>query len=323
MRFLVGVILTLFALWSGYWLVGERMIESRIVGLLAQNLPPGVTLTQGGVDVAGFPNRFDLTVTDPVLSDAATGWGWSADFAQIFAMTWKPWHLIAALPPIQRLQTPAGPLDLGSTRFMASFKVAPSAEMPFAEAVLEVENARLSGASLVPMQARKLVLALKGHPAAGFAYRLGAQVEGLSALTPGAAPMQQARLDAVLITSAALDRNVAQTNPDLTEIDLRALSMTRDAVTINGAGRITVSPEGFAEGTVDFKIDGWREVPQMLADFGLIKPEIAPTLAKALSLIAKDQGDPKVLSLPLVYKAGRSYLGPMPLGRAPILAQRQ
>lgn len=327
MRFVVGVILTLLALWSGYWLVGERMIEGRIAGIVAQDLPPGVTLTQSGIDVIGFPNRFDLIVTNPALSDAATGWGWSAEFAQVFAMTWKPWHLIAALPHRQSLKTPAGAFTLASTRFMASVQVVPARDLALDEAVLEVEGAVLSGAQASDIGAAKLVVALQRDEApkikAAFAYRLGLQVEGLGPLLAGASEIQAARLDAVLSTSAALDRNAGQTRPDLTGIDLRALSLTRGAVVINGAGQISQGADGYAEGRVEFRIGGWRGLPQLLADLGLMKPEVAPTLARGLELVAKDQGNPEVLSLPLEYKSGRSYLAGLFIGRAPMMGQRQ
>ncbi len=323
MRFLAGGILTLLALWSGYWLVGERLIESRIATFLASGVPKSVVLDQTGFDISGFPNRFDLTVNGPNFRDPATGWGWSAEFAQVFAMTWKPWHLIAALPTEQRLQTPFGALRLASSRFMASLQVVPSTDLALDEAVLEVENAALSGALFREVQADKLVVALKHDAAAPFAYRFGVQASVLAALVAGAAPMEAARLDAVLVMTAALDRTAAVRLPGLAEIEINAVSLTRGAVKVNGAGHIARSAEGFAEGLVQFKVEGWRDLPVMLADFGLIKPEIAPTLAKELDIIAAEQGDPAVLSLPLSFKSGLGYLGALPISRVPKLVQRQ
>jgi hypothetical protein len=48
-----------------------------------------------------------------------------------------------------------------------------------------------------------------------------------------------------------------------------------------------------------------------------------PVFVRALEVLASEQGDPKVLDLPLRFKGGLSYLGPLPIGPAPMLAQRQ
>ena len=85
MRFLAGGIFGLLMLWAGYWFVGQRMIEGRIAEELEQ-LPSGVQIAQEGFNVSGFPSRFDLTVTRPQVR-LASGWGFSAEFAQVFAMT--------------------------------------------------------------------------------------------------------------------------------------------------------------------------------------------------------------------------------------------
>jgi hypothetical protein len=325
MRIIAGVIVALFVAWSGYWVVGQRVIEGQIGTMLTGALPRGLEIAQDGYDVAGFPNRFDLTVTAPRLYDAATGWGWQADFAQIFAMTWKPWHLIAALPNTQTIATPFGPAELQSTRFMASLRVAPSSEVRFEEAVLEVDAARVAADFLPAITAERLVLALRAEPARGPAYRLGLQVSQLSPLlaeaTGGA--LATGNLNAVFYTTAPMDRNAGAARPELTGIDLTQLTLDWGQVTLTGSGRLVRISDGFAEGEIAMKITGWADLPARLADFGLLRPEIAPTFVRALELIAAEQGNPAILDLPLRFKSGRSYLGPLPLGPAPILAQRQ
>lgn len=323
MRFLVGIVLALFAAWSGYWFVGQRVIEGQIAAVLQGGLPAGLIVENSSFDVAGFPNRFDLTLDNPQVSDSS-GWGWQAEFVQVFAMTWKPWHLIAALPPVQDITTPFGPAQLTTDRFQASLQVEPDAAAGLDEAILNLTAAKLATAFLPPISADNLVLAVKRVPTQGFAYRLGVQITELSPLMPVATGgnLAKAHLDAVIHTTAALDRNLSGP-PDLTGIDLNALSLDWGNVTLTGSGRLVRISDGFAEGEIALKVTGWPDLAARLADFGLLRAEIAPTLQRALELIAQQQGNPEVLDLPLTFKSGRSYLGPLPLGQAPRLAQRQ
>jgi hypothetical protein len=172
--------------------------------------------------------------------------------------------------------------------------------------------------------AEKLILALKHEGTPGFAYRLGVQVTQLSPLV--AAPSGGNltwRLDAVIHSSAALDRLAGARMPQVSGIDLKALSLDWGAVKATGAGDLVRTDEGFAEGEIALKVAGWRDLPAALADFALVRPEIVPVFVRALEVLASEQGDPKVLDLPLRFKGGLSYLGPLPIGPAPMLAQRQ
>ena len=317
MRFLFGGILGLLALWAGYWMVGQLMIEGQIGALLDQ-MPTGLSVQQAGYDVAGFPSRFDLTVTQPQVQTAA-GWGWQAEFAQVFAMTWKPWHLIAALPHSQTLTTPFGPATLDSSRFMTSFRVAPRAEADFEEAVLQIDAPILRSAGLPQITADALIVALKHEVALGFAYRLGVQVDELTPLVPAATGgnLTLGRMDMVATTDGALNRKM--TAVQVQSVDLRAVALEWDGVKVTGDGLLTRGDGGFAEGQIALKVTGWRDLPARLADFAILRSEIAPTMTRALEVIAAEQGNPAVLDLPLIFRTGRFYLGPLPLGLAPNL----
>ena len=305
MRFLFGGILGLLAIWAGYWMVGQRLIEGQIGTLLAQ-MPAGLVVQQTGYDVAGFPSRFDLTVTQPNVQTAA-GWGWQAEFAQVFAMTWKPWHLIAALPHSQTLTTPFGPATLDSSRFMASFRVAPSAEADFEEAVLQIDAPTLRSGGLPQITADAVIVALKHEVAQGFSYRLGVQVDSLTPLVPAATGgnLTLGRLDMVMTTDGALNRTTVAVQ--VQTLNLRAVALDWGGVKVTGDGLLTRGDGGLAEGTVALKVTGWRDLPARLADFAILRPEIAPTMARALEVIAAEQGNPEVLDLPLIFRSGQKH----------------
>ncbi|MGQ0611927.1 MAG: DUF2125 domain-containing protein [Paracoccaceae bacterium] len=321
MRVLVAVLLAALALWAGYWFVGQRQIETRLAAALAEGASGGLVLTQAGIEVAGFPSRFDLTITEPALSDPARGWGASAEFAQVLAMTWKPWHLIGVLPGTVSLHTPGGPLALNSTRFRASLTYAPSADLPLEAAIVEVDAPALLGQDGAIVAAERLVLALRREARAEPAYRLGLQIAALAGRAQ-AAPAD-ARLDAVIVTTAPLDRRALAAPPEIAAIELTALSIDWGAIRLTGEGRIAPSALGLAEGEVALRLTGWRDLPSALSAAGLLPTGPAEALRRAREAVAQDQGNPEALTLPLRFQGGLTLLGGQVLGPAPGMAQRQ
>lgn len=323
MRALVALILGAMALWAGYWAVGQRVIEGRAEAVLQEVAErSAVEIAHSGVAVAGFPNRFDLTLAAPRVLDPFTGWGWQAEFAQVFAMTWKPWQVIAVLPLDQEIATPRGPVHLTSARFAASALVEPSATLALEEVVVEADAPRLAAAFLPPVAADRALFALRRQPAReGAAYRLGVTLAALSPLVaaPSDLATAEVRLDARLDLAAPIDRDALGRPAALRAADLAALSVRRGDVVINASGRVVAGEGGLAEGEILFRVQGWRHLPALLADYALIRPEWLDRADKALAVMAEEQGQPETLDLPLRFEAGWSFLGPLPLGPAPLM----
>jgi hypothetical protein len=327
MRFLFVALFSALALWAGYWVLGQRFVEQQVGLALNGPMPGGVQLSHGGFDVAGFPSRFDLTLQSPQIRDEWTGWGWSGAFVQVFAMTWKPWHVIAALPNEQSIATPFGPVDIASARFRASLRLSPSSDAALQEAVIEVEAAQLGAAFLPDIRLETLILALRAEAAAQGepAYRLGVNVTDLSPLVlePKGGNLMAGHLDAVLGLSAPLDRDAGQTMPFVTRLNLRALHLDWGDVKLTGSGAVLPGATGRAEGEISMQITGWQDLPSRLADLALIQRPMVPTFTRALELIAKEQGNPDTMSLPLTFQNGWMRLGNLPIGAAPLMGQRQ
>ena len=55
---------------------------------------------------------------------------------------------------------------------------------------------------------------------------------------------------------------------------------------------------------------------------GALPQSLAQTLESGLSLIAQMNGNPQTLDVPLTFRNGRTLLGPIPLGPAPVLRLR-
>ena len=330
MRALLWVVLGFGVLWGGYWWLGSTALERGAEAWFVNAQAQGLVAERDSMAVRGFPNRFDLTVNGLHLADPATGWGWDAPFAQLFAMTWKPWHLIAALPPSQVITTPLEKVTLTSTRMMGSLVLHPGTDLALNRMVVEGEGLVALSDLGWTVGVEKLVASTSEDPSRRFSHRVGlnvtrltpdAAVSGLLPDLPGVVDLIQ--LDAYALLTAPLDRHAGKTLPQLTGIELDALEIRWGGLWLSAKGSVAVASEGFAEGRIDIRVENWRHLPPVLAALGLVKPEVAPTIERALEIMARGSLDPQVLDLPLIFKSGRMSLGLLPLGPAPKLAQRQ
>lgn len=319
MRGLLGITVLLAALWAGWWAVGARGAKGAAEAWFAAQAGRGITASYEDLTVLGFPNRFDLTVTAPSLADPATGLGWTAPFAQIFAMSWKPWHLIAALPGGQVFSTPDQKVTLNGDRMMASFLMVPGTDLAFSELVVQGDNLHILG---------DLGLRAVGHAVGsmraetGAEYRLGLSAKDVlvSAAFAGDGPgerISEGYLDAHITLSAPLDRHMSQTRPRLTGVAIDAGSLVWGKMALAAKGRLQPDANGFASGEVEIRVTGWQSLPPALAAAGLIAPDFAPVLTRGLAVMAAQGATADVLVIAFTARGGRMSLGPLPLGPAP------
>ncbi len=329
MRALLVVIHVATALWSGYWFVGSRALERGVVAWFDAPSAQGLQTSHQGVAVQGFPNRFDLTVTEPRLADPARGLSWTAPFVQVFAMTWKPWHLIAALPESQTVALPDQTVAVTSSQLRGSVVVDPDTNLTLDRLTLEGDNLRLSSDRGWAGAAARLLVATRRDAADAATHEVFAEA---TSITPdqnfrmemksvSALPelIDRVRIDAKAGFSAPIDRFAGQTRPVLQRLDLREASVTWGAFSLSAKGGVQPDPQGLAEGRIDIRVAPWRDLVPVLVAAGLVTPEVAPTVTRAMELLAQQGPDPEVLEVPLVLAGGRMALGPIPLGPAPRL----
>lgn len=337
MRKLLFLMVVATALWSGYWFVGSNAVRDGVNGWFADAERQGITAENAGVTVAGFPNRFDLTIDELRLVDPASGAGWQAPFVQVFAMTWKPWHIIAALPPEQVVTLPDQVVTVGSTGLMASLRARPSTDLPLAEVRVAGTSLNLASDLGWTLGLGEFTLGLRADEALGPAgYELGFD---LAPLTPD--PRAVAAMNAValpdlppadlpetietlwgsiyLTFSAPLDRHAGEARPYLRRVEINQFNLTWGALGASASGVVEADGNGFAAGRVTLEVTNWDRLPALLVAVGVVKPEVAPTVARGMQAVAAQSADPTVLSLSLVMEDGRMSLGPFPLGPAPLM----
>lgn len=327
MRALLVAILVAAALWSGYWFVGSRALERSVEGWFADQAAQSVTATHQGVAVQGFPNRFDLTVTEPRLAGARTGLSWAAPFVQVFAMTWKPWHVIAALPDSQTLTLGDRVIDLSSSRLRGSLVVTPGTALTLDRVTVEGDNLRAVWDTGWQMAVSRLLLATRRDAADSTRHDIWLEATSLTpdqnfrmALKPlSDLPelVDRVRIDLTAGFTAPIDRFAAQTQPRLAQIDLRDAGVTWGRLQISAKGSIQPDAQGLAQGRIDIRVSPWRDLVPVLVAAGVVTPEVAPTIERAMELQAAQGADPETLDIPLWLDGGRMSLGPIPLGPAP------
>jgi hypothetical protein len=326
MRALLWLVLAAAGVWGGYWWVGSASVEAGVTAWFEQQAQAGRVAQNDGVVVRGFPNRFDLTVEGMSLSDPATGLGWQAPFVQVFSMSWKPWHLIAALSPGQVIVLPDQSLTIDGLGMKGSLQLHPNAGLGLYESRVEatdvsvasdrgwrVAAARIFGSTLeMGRTAHRLGLSVQGlTPDATFLARL------TDSDLPGV--IETLHLDATAQFTAPLDRLAQQTQPRLTEVTLADARLIWGAMQITATGGLKAGPDGLAAGEIAVKVVGWRRLPGVIGALGVINPQMEPSMTRALEVMAQAGADPQVLQFVLTCADGQMSLGPFPLGPAPRL----
>jgi len=322
MRGLLWVTVVLAALWGGWWAIGARGAKTAAENWFASQNAQGIDAHYDDLSIAGFPNRFDLTITRPVLADPARGIGWSAPFAQLLAMSWKPWHLIAAVPGGQVFTLGPRQITLDGDKMMASLLMVPGPDLALSETVVQAEGLSLGGDSVALRGLAHMVASIRVDGGDN-SYRFGLLARDMQ-LAPefgaGDGPgdqVAQIRLDGHATLSAPLDRHAGQNRPHLTALSIDAANAVWGTLQLTAEGALQADAQGFASGEIALHVTGWRHLPAVLVTAGVITADFAPALTRGLEVMAAQSPSPDQLDIALVAKAGQMRLGPLPLGPAP------
>lgn len=333
MRRLLIAVLILAALWAGIWFAAARLLERGAEGWFAAQTDAGMMAGNDGMRVTGFPLLFKLDVTRPYLADPALGTGWSAPDAQITARAWMPWRVNLDLPEQQVVTLPGQEVTVSASTLAASLAVSPEMALPLDGIALSGDGVSLLSSQGWSLAIARLTASTLRNRDDALIYDLRADATSitldeafrsrLAAQSTMPELIDGLRLDAALTFSAALDRNAATAQPHLTALTLRDVTLTWGDLVLSASGALAPDANGLAEGQIDLRLTRWRDLAAVLVAAQMIKPEVAPTVTRALEVMAKDPLA-KVLEVPLVMSEGWMRLGPIPLGPAPLLDdQRQ
>lgn len=317
MKRLIGVILLAFAGWAGFWFWQASAIRADLRGWFEERAQDGWQADYAAIRVSGFPNRLDVTIEEPRLSDPDSGFGWQAPFLQILGLTYRSGHHILAFADEQIWQTADGPLRVTSDGLRAS--------------VVHDDGALLrmnAEAEVLNIAGPDTALALAGVTAGLHRaedpqdQRLAIRAESLAGrdgpLTDGRA--EALAVQAILTFAEPLTLDSLSAPDTLpTEIDLARAEYRVEGLELNAAGRVTVDDAGRLDGDMTLRAVNWRELIDRARAADLLPDLFTDTLEDALSIAAGLGGRPDTLDIPLNIDRGQMRFGMIPLGPAPRL----
>lgn len=325
MRLLILAILLVAAGWSAYWFVGANALEGALREGIEDARSRGVEVELASLDVTGFPNRFDTIIEEPRVR-TASGIEWSAPFLQVFALSYRPTQLIAALPNEQTVSGPFGTADITTESARASMTLTPAPNLPLDHANLVIEDLRIASGDLALTAAR--VLAATRIPEGaedGRVQNIGLTLDDITLPRTFAAEMgvagletvDGATLDATVTLAEPIDRGSFEGDPvDIRQIDISRLDVDWGEVGLDASGSLSVGADGVLTGELEAAVSNWSRAVDIAVTAGLLAPAQAEQVRMGLRFMVSEG---ERLELPLSFRDGLVYLGPFPLGDAPRL----
>ncbi len=325
---LVVVILSVALVWMIWWAFGSTALDRTLTAWVDARQAEGWAADVEDIAVKGFPNRFDTTLTDVQFADPDTGVAWSAPFLQLLALAYKPYEVIAVLPPEHRLSTLAQTLTITNDQARGSIFFKPNPSLPLERSTIVVDGLAIASSLGWDASMEQGRFATEAVAARSNTHRIGAEITGLKPsedaiklLDPGGIlpdQVERLRIDATVGFTTSWDRSALEiARPQITEIDLGDLSAVWGTVTFRAAGALTVDEIGLPSGDITVKAVEWRRLLEMAVATGLVAEPLAPTIERGLELLAALKGPSDTIDATLTFAKGEVSVGPIYLGPAP------
>ncbi|MBV1868776.1 MAG: DUF2125 domain-containing protein [Marinosulfonomonas sp.] len=333
MRWLLGVILTVATLWSGYWFIASNAVEMGLSGWLDTRQSDGWVAEYSDVATRGFPNRLDTTITNIELADPGTGVAWKAPFFKIFALSYKPNHIIAIWPHAQTLASPYEKISVTSEDMRGSVVFTPGTSLELDRSNFDLQAVQLrsdlgwsAAVEKGKFFTRQTVGKTDTHDIWFEATNLTPSANVKNTLDPASllpVEFETLRIDSTVAFTAPWDRFALEKNrPQISALHLKDLQATWGNLDLRAAGKLNVNSAGIPTGKITIKATNWRNMLRIAVDTGVVPQNISKTLESALEFLAGISGHPDTLDAPLTFKNGKVSFGPIPLGKAPSFAIR-
>ncbi|MGI3212375.1 DUF2125 domain-containing protein [Roseovarius tibetensis] len=333
MRLMLAVIVVAALAWSAYWAIGQRGLRQGFIDWFDARRAEGWVAETSDLTVRGFPNRFDTGFSDLVLADPATGLAWEAPYFQVNALSYRPNHVIAIWPETQRIATPQEKFRVTAEDMRASLRMTPDTRFAPETLRLTADFLQVTPETRADDTTALTSLSLAAERRQDRTYRLGLAAEGLTLSPPwrdrldpeNRLPAQISNLEADLTVTfdKIWDRTaIEEARPQPTRIKVDLVDGLWGRLHLQAAGAVDVTPEGLPEGEITVKARNWREMIAVAQAAGALPDSLVQTVENGLAMIARMNGDQETLDISLNFSNGRVRLGPIPLGRAPVLRLR-
>ena len=332
MKRLLFVIIAAAALYAGYWFVGSSSATAGFERWFEERRAEGWVADVDSIETRGFPSRFDTTLSAISLADPDTGLAYSAPFLQIFALSYKPEHLIAVWPNEQTFSSPFGKAAITSEDMRASLIVKKNTSLALEKANFTADAVNIAIDTGETLGTANALMAVQLVPAAQNTYQFGVDLKNVVLPEPkglrleaGILPeaLEYARGDVTAAFDAPWDLNALQSaRPQPTRIDVKLIEAKWGQLELRLAGGFDVDTQGRASGQITIKAQNWRDILALSAATGAIPEQLIRPIEQGLSLLSSLSGNRNTLDLPFKLDAGLMKLGPIPIGPAPLFRLR-
>lgn len=317
--------------WSGFWLAGYWGLSKGIPAWFEARQNDGWVAEYDDLSLRGFPSRLDSTLTNVTLADPDTSVAWDAPFFQIFALTYRPHHVIAVWPNTQTISTPTEKLTVNTTDMRASLIFEPGTDLTLARSNLAIDGLAISSSQGWELLANAVNIAMHRQDDNPARYRLAFQADEFAPTPvlnlpadldlPRSFSSFQADLTAEF--SRPWDRSaIEQDRPQPVALDLTLAEVIWGDLELNAAGAVTIDRFGVPTGEITIRAVNWRDILQVARQSEQVPASVVDTVEQALGFIAGLSGNADTLDIPLTFKRGATHLGPLPIGPAPKIVLR-
>ena len=331
MRGLITLTFLLAIAWSGWWFFGTNAQKSAIETWMEQRRDAGWVAEVEDFKVTGYPNRFDSIFTDLTLSNPRADWTWQAPNFQLLALSYKPNHIIAVWPSSHSYSTRTDTISIDSSRFRGSLIFKPDTSLSLDRMQLEITDLLLSGSTDWRASASEANVAFFAHnapdlPPNSYDFYLKAlefspplfwrKSVDQDGILPETIP--EVIVDASLTYDNPWDRfAIEQSNPRLNALKIRDLQFVWGELQLSGEGSIDITTEGYTEGEFTLEAKNWRDLLDVIIAAQLLPPDFAKAFDRGVTFIAKLAGSPEDMEIQLRFADKLTYIGSIPIGRAP------
>jgi hypothetical protein len=310
------------------------MVSARAVtDWLEDRRAEGWLVNHGDISVTGFPLEFRTTITALELADPETGWLWSVPELRLESAAVRPNRIRAVWPSEQVLASPLERLTIRSETMVSTLEIRPGTffEIDLSRTLLRDLRVESDAGWQAVLREGTLDLTRQEGPQA--AYDVAFAARDLMPPGPVGAALDPGRVLPATIESLtyradmAFDRPwdlraIAERRPQITALDLAELEAVWGGLVLRAAGALEVDADHLPEGALAVRAEAWREMVAMATRAGVIPAPMQATVEGVLEIVAGFSGDPEVIDAALRFADGRMFLGPLPIGPAPLLRLR-
>jgi len=310
---------------AGTWMWAANAVQDGYGTWRAERVAEGYSFQNADPEVAGFPTTVRATLDRPVVT-APQGWRWEGPVVTGRTDVLSPFTVRVSAPGTHTLRTVDGRHLRGDAK-NAQGRVLLKPAGGVRSGQITLERVRLTGLPVGPAQAEALFVALgpERQPADGpheLDFTLETDALELPAELDTAFGRTVDRLAARGTLTGRAPRELTRANLQAWrqrggEIAVDHLELTWAPMSLQGDGTLTLDERLRLKGTLDVAVTGLGPALDKLAEAGRIERGAVTYAKLAIAALGRrDQASGETtVDVPLSFREGRVYLGPVPLGR--------